>query len=54
MLYNTMSMKKESLRVPAGDALRMFVCGPTVQGFIHAGHARTYVFYDVWRGTSHT
>lgn len=47
MLYNTMSMKKESLRVPAGDALRMFVCGPTVQGFIHAGHARTYVFYDV-------
>jgi cysteinyl-tRNA synthetase len=25
----------------------MFVCGPTVQGYIHVGHARTYVFYDV-------
>jgi cysteinyl-tRNA synthetase len=47
MLYNTMSMKKEPLTVPQGNALRMFVCGPTVQSFIHAGHARTYVFYDV-------
>src|SRR5580704_2385521 len=47
MLHNTMSMKKEHLRVAPGDALRMFVCGPTVQSFIHAGHARTYVFYDV-------
>lgn len=25
----------------------MFVCGPTVQGRMHMGHARTYVFYDV-------
>jgi cysteinyl-tRNA synthetase len=47
ILYNTMSMKKEPLRVAKGKALRMFVCGPTVQGFIHVGHARTYVFYDV-------
>jgi cysteinyl-tRNA synthetase len=47
MLYNTMSMKKEPLRVAQGNALRMFVCGPTVQGFSHVGHARTYVFYDV-------
>jgi len=42
-----MSMKKEPLRVAEGEALRMFVCGPTVQSFIHVGHARTYVFYDV-------
>jgi len=47
MLYNTMSMKKEPLRVAQGNALRLFVCGPTVQGFSHVGHARTYVFYDV-------
>jgi cysteinyl-tRNA synthetase len=25
----------------------MFVCGPTVQSFIHVGNARTHVFYDV-------
>jgi cysteinyl-tRNA synthetase len=47
MLFNTMSMKKEPLKVVQGEALRMFVCGPTVQSFIHVGHARTYVFYDV-------
>jgi cysteinyl-tRNA synthetase len=46
-LFNTMSMKKELLQVVEGEALRMFVCGPTVQSFIHVGHARTYVFYDV-------
>ena len=45
-LYNTMSGKKEPFKV-GGGAVRMFVCGPTVQSYIHAGHARTYVFYDV-------
>ena len=25
----------------------MFVCGPTVQDYMHLGHARTYIFYDV-------
>ena len=25
----------------------MFVCGPTVQSYMHLGHARTYIFYDV-------
>jgi len=25
----------------------MFVCGPTVQDYMHIGHARTYIFYDV-------
>jgi len=42
-----MSQKKEPLKVVQGETLRMFVCGPTVQSFIHVGHARTYVFYDV-------
>jgi len=47
VLFNTMSQKKEPLKVVPGETLRMFVCGPTVQSFIHVGHARTYVFYDV-------
>lgn len=31
----------------AKGKVNMFVCGPTVQGMMHMGHARTYVFYDV-------
>jgi cysteinyl-tRNA synthetase len=47
MLFNTMSLMKEPLKVVEGKEIRMFVCGPTVQGPIHVGHAHTYVFYDV-------
>lgn len=47
MLFNTMSQKKEPLKVFPGETLRMFVCGPTVQSYIHVGNARTHVFYDV-------
>jgi cysteinyl-tRNA synthetase len=45
-LYDTMSRRKERLRV-SGGTVKLFVCGPTVQSYIHVGHARTYVFYDV-------
>ncbi len=45
MLYNTMTMRKEPFA--SKGEIRMFVCGPTVQNFIHVGHARTYVFYDL-------
>jgi len=27
--------------------VKMFVCGPTVYDYLHLGHARTYIFYDV-------
>lgn len=27
--------------------VKMFVCGPTIQDYIHVGHARTYLFYDM-------
>lgn len=46
LLYDTMRMKKAPFK-PIGSPVRMFVCGPTVQGPPHLGHARTYVFYDV-------
>ena len=42
-----MSMRKEPFKVVPGETLRMFVCGPTVQSFIHVGNARTHIFYDV-------
>jgi cysteinyl-tRNA synthetase len=41
-----MTQRKEPFKVVPGEMVRMFVCGPTVQSYIHVGHARTYVFYD--------
>jgi len=46
-LFNTLTGKKELFRPLSPGRVRMFVCGPTVQGLIHLGHARTYIFYDV-------
>jgi cysteinyl-tRNA synthetase len=47
VVFNTLTQQKEpfvSLRL---GKVQMFVCGPTVQDYIHLGHARTYTFYDV-------
>jgi len=46
-LFNTLTGKKEPFRPFSPGRVKMFVCGPTVQGPIHLGHARTYTFYDV-------
>jgi len=46
-LYNMMTEQKESFRPRVPGKVSMFVCGPTVQGYLHVGHARTYTFYDV-------
>lgn len=46
-VYNTMSRRKETFRPIRHGEVGMFVCGPTVQGPMHLGHARTYLFYDV-------
>lgn len=45
-IYNTLSGVKENL--PAAKKLRLFVCGPTVYDFSHIGHARTYIFFDIF------
>ncbi|MEK7146691.1 MAG: cysteine--tRNA ligase, partial [Patescibacteria group bacterium] len=47
-IYNTLSGKKESLKKPANRALKLFVCGPTVYDYSHIGHARTYLFFDIF------
>ena len=46
-VFNTLTGRKESFHPLSPGSVSMFVCGPTVQGLIHLGHARTYVFYDV-------
>ena len=46
-VFNTLTQKKDVFRSLQHGKVKMFVCGPTIQDFIHVGHARTYLFYDV-------
>ncbi|MBZ9578477.1 cysteine--tRNA ligase [Patescibacteria group bacterium] len=48
-LYNTLSRKKEFFRPREKKKVSMYVCGPTVYGPGHVGHARTYIAFDVIR-----
>ncbi len=47
---NTMSRKKEPFVPVQGGTVGMYVCGPTVYGPAHLGHARTAIAYDVIAG----
>ena len=47
VVFNTLTGKKEPFRSLRRGQVRMFVCGPTVQDYMHLGHARTYIFYDI-------
>jgi cysteinyl-tRNA synthetase len=46
-LFNTMTMQKEPFNTIVPGKVTVFVCGPTVQSYLHVGHARTYNFYDI-------
>ncbi len=45
-IYNTLTSKKEDLKIPPSGEINLFVCGPTVYDYSHIGHARTYIFFD--------
>jgi cysteinyl-tRNA synthetase len=47
VVFNTLTQSKEPFVSLRARKVKMFVCGPTVQDYIHLGHARTYTFYDV-------
>ena len=46
-LTNTMSRQKELFKPIQPGHVGMYVCGPTVYGDAHLGHARPGVTYDV-------
>ncbi|HYB67502.1 MAG TPA: class I tRNA ligase family protein, partial [Candidatus Acidoferrales bacterium] len=46
-VYNSLTRRKESFRVSPDRQVRMFVCGPTVYDYVHLGHARTYLAFDM-------
>ena len=58
LIYNTLSRAKEEFKPITEGRVRIYVCGPTVYDYSHAGHAKTYVAFDTivrylrWRGNN--
>src|SRR6185437_15185615 len=46
-LYNTLTRRKEDFSPINSDAVRLYVCGPTVYEFAHIGNARPVIVFDV-------
>lgn len=46
-LYNTLTRRKEAFEPLRPPQVGMYVCGPTVYGHAHLGHAKSYVHFDV-------
>jgi cysteinyl-tRNA synthetase len=46
-LYNTMTQRLEPLEPIESGHVRLYVCGLTTYDHAHAGHARTYIAFDV-------
>ncbi|MFH2004704.1 MAG: cysteine--tRNA ligase [Bacteroidota bacterium] len=46
-IYNTLTRKKEEFKPIHDGRVGIYVCGPTVYGHSHIGHAKSYVSFDV-------
>lgn len=47
IIYNTLSRKKEKFLPLNPPFVGMYVCGPTVYGDAHLGHAKSYISFDI-------
>ena len=47
LIYNTLSRRKEQFEPVNAPNVGMYVCGPTVYGDPHLGHARPAITFDV-------
>ena len=45
-LYNTFTRRKEEFKPVVDGNVGMYVCGPTVYGMPHLGHAKSYINFD--------
>ncbi|GAB4375776.1 MAG: cysteine--tRNA ligase [Calditrichia bacterium] len=46
-LYNSLTRQKEKFEPLHPNKVHMYVCGPTVYGHPHMGHAKSYISFDV-------
>jgi cysteinyl-tRNA synthetase len=46
-LYNSLTRRKEPFEPLREGTVGIYVCGPTVYGHAHLGHAKSYVSFDV-------
>jgi len=46
-LYNSLTRRKEEFKPLNEGRVGIYVCGPTVYGHAHLGHAKSYVSFDV-------
>ncbi|MHC4532678.1 MAG: cysteine--tRNA ligase [Planctomycetota bacterium] len=46
-LYNSLTRRKEEFEPLKKDRVGIYVCGPTVYGHAHLGHAKSYVSFDI-------
>ncbi len=46
-VYNSLTRKKEEFKPLVQGYVGMYVCGPTVSGESHLGHARPYITFDI-------
>ncbi len=46
-VYNTLTRAKERFEPAHPPQVGMYVCGPTVYGHAHLGHAKSYVSFDI-------
>ena len=46
-IYNSLTRQKEDFTPITPPHVGMYVCGPTVSGESHLGHARPYITFDV-------
>ena len=47
IIYNTLTRKREKFESQVPGMAGIYVCGPTVYGDAHLGHARPGITYDV-------
>ena len=45
-LYNTLTRKKEEFKPLKKGTVGIYVCGPTVYGHAHLGHAKSDASFD--------